>query len=152
MEYVILGHTLPLWQCFIAFGLLLVVLEIFVSGFIILPVGLGFILAGFFSPLFDSWTGQLISLAANIIVIVLLFELIIKPKLQTKKVATNADSMLGKEVTVTEAIDPRTEQGYVKLYGDQWKALSVDQTRLEVGQKARIEKVDGNKVIVKAIL
>ena len=41
--------------------------------------------------------------------------------------------------------------GYVKLYGDEWKALSRFGDIFPVGTRVVIVKVDGNKVLVEPI-
>ena len=142
----------PTWQIFISIGLVLLILEVFVSGFVLLPLGLGFILAAYFTSLVDSLNAQLIILAAFELVVIYLFTKYLKPKLnEGNNSSSNVDSMIGKEVLVIKEILPN-EKGYIKLYGDEWAAVSDHNEEIPKGSKVQIIKTDGNKVIVKPIL
>ena len=46
------------WQVFVLAGLILMIAEVFASGFILLPAGLGFLCAAYFTTFVDSLTHQ----------------------------------------------------------------------------------------------
>ena len=73
-------------------------------------------------------------------------EHLIKDSEDTK---TNVDALVGQEALVTEAIDPSTNQGRVKITGDSWMAISENKEEIATGVKVIITKVDGAKVYVK---
>lgn len=78
--------------------------------------------------------------------------LITKPivkKLRKRNIQrTNLDGIIGKIAIVTEKITS-TESGEVKVSGKRWTAVS--DCSLNIGQKVRILKIDGVKVIVEKI-
>ena len=73
--------------------------------------------------------------------------LLIRPKILCRLHApehertSNVDALIGRVGLVVEAI-PEGGSGYVKVDGDDWKAVSSDGTRLPKGAKARIVKMD----------
>ena len=137
------------WQIYVWIGLALCLLEIFVPSFFLLPVGLGFLLASIFVEWTDSLSSQLLILAACELVVVGLFFKFIRPRFKKDHFKSNADSMIGKEVVVSETIEGQT--GYVKLFGDEWRAVSKTSESIAVGARVKILKIDGNKVIVEKI-
>jgi membrane protein implicated in regulation of membrane protease activity len=62
---------------------------------------------------------------------------------------TNADSLVGKVGKVIEAIDDSKGTGYVAVDGDQWKAVSIDGTCIEIGTKVEITARESIVVTVK---
>ncbi len=125
------------------------VLEIFVPGFVLLPIGVGLFTAAFWTYVTDS-TAVVIALAT----IHSAAAFLISHKLYRNKspapFPTNTDHMIGQKVLVTEPIHPQLG-GYVKLYGDQWKAMSDKSEAIEVGEEVIIQSLSGNKVIVTRI-
>ena len=63
---------------------------------------------------------------------------------------TNVFALKGKNGIVTKEI-PLEGKGYVKIGGEEWPAVEVDQKAIELGAKVIIEGIDGNKVIVRKI-
>ena len=64
---------------------------------------------------------------------------------------TNADRCIGKIATVMEAIDNVNGKGSVKIDGNVWSARSEDGEPITSGQRVRVLKIDGVKLIVKDI-
>ena len=71
-----------------------------------------------------------------------------KKLLKKKKVATNAESNIGKTAVVTETIDNLRGTGAVKISGVEWSARSVDDSVLEKDAVVRILRIEGVKVCV----
>ena len=71
-----------------------------------------------------------------------------KKLLKKRKVATNADSNIGKTAVVTETIDNLRGTGAVKVSGVEWSARSVDDSVLEKDAVVRILRIEGVKVCV----
>ena len=71
-----------------------------------------------------------------------------KRLLKQKKVATNADSNIGKEAIVTEEIDNLQGKGAVKIAGVEWSARSEDGSVIEKDAVVRILRIEGVKVCV----
>ena len=71
-----------------------------------------------------------------------------KKLLKKRKVATNANSNIGKTAVVTETIDNLRGTGAVKISGVEWSARSVDDSVLEKDAVVRILRIEGVKVCV----
>ncbi len=68
--------------------------------------------------------------------------------LKQKKVATNADSNIGREAVVTEPIDNLRGSGAVRISGVEWSARSADGSEIEKGAVVRVLRIEGVKVCV----
>lgn len=145
-----LFSNVPTWQIFVVISLLLMISEVFAAGFVLFPIGLGFLLSAYFTTFSDSMTVHLLILAIAELIVIYVFTKFVRPKLKTEKFKTNVDSMLGKTVEVITTI-PENSHGYIKLYGDEWSAIAEDHSKIEQGSQVEIVKLDGNKVIVKRI-
>ena len=143
--------NVEVWQIFVVVGLILSISEVFIPGFVMLPAGLGFLLASLFVSLTDSTAYQLFILACCEALVLAYFFKVIRPKFTSKdNYKSNADSMIGKTASVIQEIRGNNA-GYVKLYGDEWRAISSDGSDYAVGESVEIQGIDGNKVIVKTI-
>lgn len=142
--------NLPHWQLFLSIGVLLTAAEIFVPGFVVLPIGIGFILTAGVAALTDHLVIQLLALAFFEVLTFFVFTKFLRRYLGTTNLYTNAEGMVGKQVEVIETIGKHTP-GYVKLYGDRWLAqCDLDET-LEKGTQVVIIATSGNRVIVEPI-
>lgn len=144
------GSQIMAWQLFISLGILLSILEMVVPGFVLFPVGIAFIATGLTSLILTSWSMTLLSLVLYLLIVFFVFRKYIlgKPQAHTQ---TNTEHMIGQIVKVIEDIDADKDTGYVKLYGDEWRALNPSGQSISKGQRVKILKVDGNKVIVERI-
>ncbi|MBQ8319404.1 MAG: NfeD family protein [Clostridia bacterium] len=70
---------------------------------------------------------------------------------RNKDQETNLELIVGHEAVVTKAIDNLKEEGEIKLGGLYWTARSADETPIEEGAVVLVEKLRGNKAIVKKI-
>ena len=61
------------------------------------------------------------------------------------------DSMIGRIVTAESEISSETN-GTVKIYSDLWQARTEDGSVIKAGEKAKIIKIDGNTLVVEAVL
>lgn len=139
------------WAFFMVIGVLLMIAEIAAPGFVLLPIGVGFILTGFIA-LFIDQLPILFAILALIEVIIFIFsKKYLRKFFRTSTVATAVEGMIGKEAVVMEPIRPG-EVGQVKLYGDLWTAQSSGRLTLEKGTRVRIVKIDGNRVIVEPLI
>ena len=142
--------NLPPWQLFTVLGLLLIVAEIFVSGFVLLPIGVAFLLTALSSLFVQDWIWLLVLLGEFQILMFGVFQRVLKKYHGKTRAYTGAEGMIGAECVVTEAILPG-QSGYVKLYGDLWQARSMDQATYQIGKRVVITKMEGNKVFVEDV-
>lgn len=84
--------------------------------------------------------------------VLLFFTRPIAEKHFNKSVAkTNVESVIGKQVIVTEKIDNINGQGTVKLDGQEWSARAVETEEIEAGALAEVVEVSGVKLMVKVV-
>lgn len=144
-----MGTVIPYWQVFVSLGFLFVTLEAFVGGFFMLPIGIAMFATGILSPFLHNFQLHFWVLAINLLVVGGIFIKFVRPKFTNDHSLTNVDAMVGKEVRVTEKVDNTTGTGQVKLYGDTWRAISMDGSVYSEGESLVVERVEGNKVFVK---
>jgi membrane protein implicated in regulation of membrane protease activity len=135
-----------LFNLLLVLGVVLIVAEIFVPGFVLLPIGAGLLTAAFWTYVFE-WTGVVIGMAAIHSAIFFVISHRFLRKASSTSIRTNTDHMIGQHVLVTEAIYP-PRVGYIKLYGDLWPAVGLNHDAIEVGEEVVIQGLSGNKVIV----
>ncbi|MFR8548036.1 MAG: NfeD family protein [Lachnospiraceae bacterium] len=69
-----------------------------------------------------------------------------------ERTRTNAGSLIGETAVVTEAVDNLEGTGQVQVKGQFWTARSVsDQGRIAAGNKVKIKKISGVKLIVEEV-
>lgn len=73
---------------------------------------------------------------------------VLKKFITPKKVATNADALIGTEGLVLEKIDNLAGTGRVKLGGMEWAARSETGEAIEAGTVIKVNKIQGVKVFV----
>lgn len=65
-----------------------------------------------------------------------------------KLTATNADSLIGKEVMLTESVDNLKEAGELSLNGVTWSARSTNGEPIPAGTAVRVDRIEGVRVFV----
>ena len=65
-----------------------------------------------------------------------------------RKVATNADRVIGREAVVTEDIDNLQGKGRVSISGADWTARAQEDRPIPAGSEVRVLRIEGVKVIV----
>ena len=65
-----------------------------------------------------------------------------------RKVATNADRVIGQEAVVTQTIDNLKGEGQVSISGAVWTARSQEEAPIPAGSRVRVLRIEGVKVIV----
>lgn len=79
------------------------------------------------------------------------FRPIARKYIQSRVQPTNIDSIIGREVLVTEKISNLHSVGAVNVGGLTWSARSVDNTELPAGTLVRIQRIEGVKVFVEKV-
>lgn len=147
MSFELLGYTVGSWQLLTTLGLILMLMEIFSPGFVLFPIGLAFIMTVPFTFFLDHWLTQLSVLGINLLIIFWIFSKFVRPKLKKEAYKTNVDAMVGNLAEVVEPFEG-DQLGYVKLYGDRWQCYSTSGESYTQGEKVKITRIDGNKVVV----
>jgi len=96
------------------------------------------------------WVQMLIFLVTSILVLVIGRPLLVD-KIKPKKVATNADRVIGQVGVVLEQIDNLEQTGRVSANGLIWTARSEFGSIIPVQSKVLVKYIDGVKLIVEPI-
>lgn len=131
-------------------GVVLVVAEIFMPSFFIFWFGVGAFVASGLSVVFGTVV-QVTAFAVVSGLLVLLTRPFAKKISGKEPRKIHIDEIIGKTAVVTETIDNSTGKGLIRVGGDVWRALSVDDSVVESGKKVTILKVDGTHLVVKKI-
>jgi membrane protein implicated in regulation of membrane protease activity len=138
------------WHLVITFGFILCTLEIFLPGFIALPIGLSMIVTGALMPFINSTAISFVFFGINMIVFLIIAHKFIRPRLKQKdNYQSNIDALIGMRVEVTETIDLSKKTGYIKIYGDRLAASSVESNVIPAGSTVIIERINGNRALVR---
>ena len=144
IDVLVFGNPMKVWELLAVFGVLLAALEIIAPGFILLPIGLAFLITAGAAVFLNSWLSVLIALAASLGFLIWLFQFKLKLGVPDSVVDTNASALVGQEVTITAEVGEK--MGEVKIYGDRFRAYSISKRDYAVDEVARVVKVDGNKI------
>jgi membrane protein implicated in regulation of membrane protease activity len=141
------------WHIWMILGILFIIIEIFDPAFFFVSLGIGAIVTGLLAllPIIQSNILLQIFLFAILSFIAFLY----MRKLGKKVLAhpgeeTNVFALKGKTASVISAIAPEGK-GYVKVGGEEWVAISENNTSIEENAKVTVIGIDGNKLIVKKI-
>lgn len=139
---------MEIWHIWVIAALVFFVIEMSTSDFSIICLSFGCFGAAVGAACDVEFKIQLLIFA----IVTLLAFALIRPALKKlltrnrKEVATNADALIGRQAIVSEAINPETQQGRVAIDGDDWKAVSEDNTPIEKG--ARVEVLSRNSIVL----
>ncbi len=134
----------------IIFGVTLMVIEIFTPTFFIFWFGLGSLATAVVAYFYENTLFELLTFIIVSGILVLSTRKLAKKITGEEVRSINVDEIVGKEAIVIEKIDNRQSRGVVKVNGDMWRAVSIDDdVSFEKGEYVIIEKVEGAHVVVK---
>lgn len=143
-----------MWLYWIIAGIILMIVEIFTPGFVTFLIGLACLITAIFAWFNVPFYYQLI--VFSIITIILTFwarPYLIKFFFRNhQEDETNVHGLIGKIGIVIEEIDNDLSIGRVKIGGEVWRSVSIDNQKFPVGQKVTIKNIEGNKVIVDLVV
>ena len=143
----IAGNMSVVW---LVLMVVLLIVEAATAGLTCIWFALG-ALAALIAALFDAavWLQVVWFLVVSILTLWLTRPLALK-YLNSRKVATNADRVVGAEGVVSEDIDNIAGTGAVKLDGKGWTAGSGSGALIEKGAVVIVKRIEGVKLIVDA--
>lgn len=108
-------------------------------------------LVSFFLALFDvNYLLQIIIFSVLSILLVYITRPLTKKIMNKTLIRTNADKIITQIGVVTKEISD-DEIGEVKVNNELWRAVNVDSSNINVGEKVSIVSFNGNKVVVSKI-
>jgi len=133
-------------------GIILLMVEIATPTFFTMWIGIGAISASLLAAFFeDQFALQLV------VFIVVSFLLVISTRKLANKLSGKSprsiaqDQLIGETATVTQDILPDGSKGIIKVAGESWRAVSVEEEHIKAGSKVKILALKGVKLYVERV-
>jgi membrane protein implicated in regulation of membrane protease activity len=128
-------------------GFALIAAEVLSSGFVLIMLGIGALVAAGFAALGAPIWLDVAVFAATSVALITLARPVLKRRLFTAHVPTNIDALLGDRAIVVSTVD--AYGGKIKLRGELWSARAYDETQiLEPGQRVTVMTISGATAVV----
>lgn len=138
-----------IWWIWVVIGIFLIIIEIFTQNFLIMWFGIASIVTAI--PVYYNSPLEVVIFIYTVTLLILttyVRKLTINHFLNDTSIKTNTDILVGQRGVVTNKINISKGIGRVKIGHEDWSALSIDNSVLEVGTKVKVKSIDGVKLIV----
>ena len=145
------------WILWTVLGLVLIVAEVFTSGFVLLWFGIGALAAAFAGLIgVDSLALQFLVFAAVSIGLTAASRTIFVNYFSREKTGeslrTGVEALPGKLGTVVSSSRGALNEGAVKVFGSTWTAYPAEgEAPLEAGERVRVERMEGASLYVRRV-
>lgn len=145
------------WVLWVILGAILIVAEIFTSGFVLLWFGIGALLAAFAGFIgIDSLVIQFLIFAGVSIALTAASRTIFINYFSREKpehsLRSGVDALPGKVGTVVSSSKGALNEGAVKVFGSTWTAYpAAGEQPLEAGERVCVESVEGASIYVRRV-
>src|SRR6267142_5028935 len=145
------------WILWCVLGAILIVAEIFTSGFVLLWFGIGALAAALAGMVgVDSLALQFLIFATVSIGLTAASRTIFVNYFSREKTGdslrTGVDALPGKIGTVVSSSRGAMQEGAVKVFGSTWTAYPAEgESPLEAGERVRVESIEGSSIYVRRI-
>lgn len=145
------------WILWCVLGAVLIVAEVFTSGFVLLWFGIGALAAGFAAMVgINSLALQFVIFALVSVALTAASRTIFINYFSREKTGdslrTGVDSLPGKIGTVVSSSRGAMQEGAVKVFGSTWTAYpAAGESPLEAGERVRVESIEGSSIYVRRI-
>jgi membrane protein implicated in regulation of membrane protease activity len=126
-------------------------IEIFTISFLFFWFGIGAFLAFIVAILGVGYEIQFGAFAIISILLTIFTKPLTKKLFKTKDVSMNNKSVIGKTGIVLKKIDNLKNQGQIKVSGEVWSAISLDDNTIKEGETVTVDSIDGVKLKVKKV-
>ena len=132
-----------LWLFWLLISLLCLIMEMASGTFYILCFAIGALFSMVGSWLGFSFLAQVVCFACFSILSIFAVRPVALKYLHRgeEERKSNADALEGREGVVIEEVQPQ-RSGYVKVDGDEWRAVTADGSFIKIGERVRIVKMD----------
>jgi inner membrane protein len=144
-----------IWILWCILGAVLIVAEVFTSGFVLLWFGIGALVAGFAGLVgIDSLLVQFLIFATVSVGLTAasrtIFVNYFSRETTGDSLRTGVDSLPGKIGTVVSSSRGAMQEGAVKVFGSTWTAYpAAGESALEAGERVCVERVEGSSIYVR---
>ncbi len=140
---------LDAWHLWIIAAVVLLIAEVFTPGFVLACFGIGALAGGLSAAFGMPFNGQvIIFIAASLATFFGARPFYLKHMSAGPGLKTNTEALVGKRGLVIADIVPLEGRGRVKVGGEEWSAITGDETDIEDGATILIVRVDGSRVVV----
>jgi membrane protein implicated in regulation of membrane protease activity len=140
------------WYWWAGLAIILFIAEIFVPGFLLFCLGVGCVGGSIMAALGLDPAIQLAAFSVfTLLSFVMLRPVMRRRMMQGPDLRTNKDALVGQRGRVTQDFEPGIRLGRVAAAGDDWRAESISDRALRVGDPVEIVRVESNTIIVKPI-
>jgi membrane protein implicated in regulation of membrane protease activity len=145
------------WILWAVLGAILIVAEVFTSGFVLLWFGIGALAAALAGIVgIDNLGIQFLIFALISVGLTLASRTIFVNYFSREKTGdslrTGVDSLPGKIGTVVSSSRGSMREGAVKVFGSTWTAYPAEgESALEAGERVRVESIEGSSIYVRRI-
>jgi membrane protein implicated in regulation of membrane protease activity len=145
--------NIEIWQLWMFAAVIFFIFEMFTPSFFMACIAIGCTAGGLAALFGGGVVAQLLFFSlATLVAFVGVRPLALRYLYRkSDTVRTNVDSLVGRIARVSERLDPATGQGRVVIDGDDWKAVSENNTAIEKGEQVEIVKVDSVILVVKSL-
>lgn len=143
---------LPLWAIWLILCGTFLLIEIFNISFLLIWPGIGSFLAFIASVLGAPVEIQIAVFAISTTIMIIFMKPLTKKLFKNKdNTKMNNDAMIGKKGIVIKEINSAEEVGQVKVAGELWSAITINDEKIKINEIVKVTKVDGVKLIVTKI-
>jgi len=138
-----------MWQIWLIFAGICLIIEAFTTGFLIFWFAIGALLA----MIISFFTTNLILQTSVFILSSSVLIFVTKPFVnkfihKNDTIKTNVSSLIGKVGVVTKDIDSIKACGQIKVNGEIWSAIGLDDINISEDTEVEIKEIKGVKVVV----
>jgi membrane protein implicated in regulation of membrane protease activity len=130
-------------------AVLFFIAELFTAGFFLVCFGVGAVASAVAAGLGVPPIWQLAIFVTTSALALLLLRPFAQRINRTTPNQVGGDRAIGREAVVTEAIDPATGRGMVRVERESWRAELDDHTPAAEGERVRVIRVEGTRLIVR---
>ena len=131
-------------------AIIFVVGELMTTSLTLIWFSIGALLVMFLSIFIESILWQVVIFAVVSIILLVIATKYLVDRDKDVKYNTNLQGIISQKAIVTQTIEPY-ETGVAKLNGEEWTAMSKDETRIEAGKLVEVVAIEGVKLIVKEV-
>ena len=143
---------LPLWAIWLILCGTFLLIEIFNISFLLIWPGIGSFFAFIASVLGAPVEIQIAVFAISTTIMIIFMKPLTKKLFKNKdNTKMNNDAMIGKKGIVIKEINSTEEVGQVKVAGELWSAITINDEKIKINEIVIVTKVDGVKLIVTKI-
>lgn len=143
---------LPLWAIWLILCGTFLLIEIFNISFLLIWPGIGSFFAFIASVLGAPIEIQLAVFAISTTIMIIFMKPLTKKLFKNKdNTKMNNDAMIGKKGVVIKEINSTEDVGQVKVAGELWSAITLNDEKIKINEIVEVTKVDGVKLVVTKI-